>query len=353
MTSDRARPVHRLAASRAPLRDAYDLVILDLDGVVYIGADAVPNAVDTLTALRVDATRLAYITNNASRPPEEVADHLVRLGLDVESSDVVTSAQAVARLIAAEVRPGATILTVGGAGLAEALTERGLVTTATADDDPAAVVQGFDRSVGWSELAEAGYAIQSGVPWFASNTDVTIPTARGLAPGNGTLVGTVAAVTGLRPRVAGKPEPALFDETMIRVGGTMPIMVGDRLDTDIAGANNVGFASLAVLTGISDIAEISAAPPELRPTFVGPDLRALLRAQPPVTRDGDGFVCLGVRASRQGDAVEIAGDADAGVDDYDHAIATLRAAVTAAWESDDPPVTDVSQVVSTIEKLVR
>ena len=263
-------------SSHEPLARRYDTALLDLDGVVYRGADAVPHAVQALLAAAELGMRLTYVTNNASRTPEAVAEHLVRLGLPATPEDVVTAAQAVARMIAESVPAGAKVLAVGGEGLRVALEAHGLVPVSSADENPAAAVQGYRPTTSWEELAEIAYAVQRGVPWFAANTDLTMPTARGIAPGNGALVTAVAQACGGWPRVAGKPEIALHRETMIRTNAKRPLVVGDRLDTDIEGANRAGVDSLLVLTGVTTRDEAEAAEGAHKPTYIADDLRALL-----------------------------------------------------------------------------
>ena len=330
------------------LQDSYDVALLDLDGVVYIGEHAVPHAAEALQAARVAGMRLAFLTNNAARPPEVVAAHLVDLGVDASAAEVVTSAQAAARLLADQLPPGSRVLVVGGDGLNAALRERDLVPVRRLDDDPAAVVQGFHPDVGWRLLAEGSYAVASGLPWVASNLDRTVPTARGRAPGNGTLVDAVRAATGREPVVAGKPEPPMHHEAVLRTGADRPLMAGDRLDTDIEGANRVGVDSLLVLTGVTAPVDLVLAAPELRPTYVGRDLRAL--QHPPESH------AVAVGASRFGrwaaeyDAGELrlrrtdgsvpggAGAnanhgtlAGAGIDATDDGLDALRALCGAAW----------------------
>lgn len=317
--------------SERPLCEAYDTALLDLDGVVYAGARAIPHAVDALAAAREAGMRLAYVTNNASRTPEEVARHLVELGTPARPEDVITSAQAVARLVAEQVEPGAPVLVVGGEGLVQALRERGLRPVSSADDSPQAVVQGYAPHVGWEHLAEASFAVNSGVPWFASNTDLTIPTARGTAPGNGALVQAVRIATGAEPQVAGKPLPPMHRETVLRTGARRPLVVGDRLDTDIEGAHAGEVDSLLVLTGVSTAAELLAAPPEHRPTYVAADLRGLLLPQPEVEPADDGwFRCGGWLAGVRDGLLVLNRDGDGDPADG------LRALCAAAWSADGP-----------------
>ncbi|GLF96123.1 HAD hydrolase-like protein [Streptomyces yaizuensis] len=314
----------RPGASERVLSEAYDTALLDLDGVVYAGGLAIPYAVESLIAARDGGMRLAYVTNNALRPPEAVAAHITELGVATEPADVINSAQAVARLISEQVPAGSRVLVIGGEGLRVALRERGLVPVESADDDPAAVVQGYGGpELPWGRFAEACYAIARGVPWFASNTDLTIPGARGIGPGNGAAVEVVRIATGAEPQVAGKPLPPMHRETILRTGARVPLVVGDRLDTDIEGAFNGGVDSLLVLTGVTDGAGLLAAPPEHRPTYVDADLRGMLRAQPAVAALAAGFVCGGWTASARGGELALEGDGEA--------MDGLRALCAAAW----------------------
>lgn len=325
---------NELRASDRPLSAVYDTALLDLDGVVYLSQDAVPHAVESLLAAEKQGMRLTYVTNNASRTPEAVTAHLVELGLKATVDEVVTAAQAVARLIAEQVPKGAKVLAVGGEGLIRALEERGLTLVRSADDDPAAVVQGFVPETMWKDLAEVAYAVGRGVPWFSANTDLTMPTSRGIAPGNGALVTAVAQATKTWPTIAGKPEPALHRETMLRTRAKHPLVVGDRLDTDIEGANRAGVESLLVLTGVTDEAALSAAKPVHRPTYVAADLRGLLEPARGPERDGDGWRCGAWRAEVVDGEVKSSKDADGGTDEGDP-LDELRARCAASWAAMD------------------
>jgi glycerol 3-phosphatase-2 len=309
---------------RPPAR-LYDAALLDLDGVVYVGPTAVPHAAEALAAARAAGMRLAFVTNNASRTPDKVAAHLRELGVPAQPDEVATSAQAAARLVAELVPAGSAVLVVGGEGLEEAIAGRGLRPVRAHDAEVAAVVQGFDPSVGWTQLAEGAFAVRAGVPWVASNTDLTIPTPRGIAPGNGTLVQVIRSTTGVEPIVAGKPELALHAESAERVGARHPLVVGDRLDTDILGANRAGADSLLVLSGVTDAAQLLAAPPDRRPTFLAADLRGLLRVHEPVRAGSDGVSSGGWTAAVRDGRLELTGSGEPSEG--------LRAACVAWWST--------------------
>lgn len=319
---------------RTPL-DGVDLVLTDLDGVIYTGRHALPHAVESINAAARNA-RIGYITNNASRTPHSVADHLTSLGLTVSADDVVTSPQAAIKLLIELVPRKSTILVVGGDGLTEVVEAAGFTVTRSAEDSPAAVIQGFAPSVSWKDLAEASYALArkpdgSGIPWVATNTDWTIPQERGTAPGNGTLVSAVHTAVGILPVVAGKPEVPIFTEAIERLGGSSPIFLGDRLDTDILGANRAGIPSVMVLTGIDSAKQVIAAPPDSRPYYLLEDLRGLFEPYPDVEagEDTDGSAVV-----RVGDAVM---RRRANVIEIEHAgesrINLLRAGAAAVWMS--------------------
>ncbi|MGN6606597.1 MAG: HAD-IIA family hydrolase [Jatrophihabitans sp.] len=306
-----------LRASDRPLSERYDVALLDLDGVVYVGPDAVPTAPDALTAARAAGMRLGFVTNNAARPPQAVAEHLSRLGIRAAADEVVTSAQAAAHHLADQLPAGARVLVVGTTGLWEALRERGLTPVGTADGEVAAVVQGYSPDLDWKQLAEGSVAIRRGVPWVATNLDATVPSPRGPLPGNGSLVAALRHATGVTPTATGKPDPTMHREMVTRTRAEHPLVVGDRLDTDIAGAAAVGCASLLVLTGVTSAAGALAASAGQRPTFLGADLRALLEPHPPVDVDGATATCRGWTAQLQGARVRLATSGDGRRDHLD------------------------------------
>lgn len=261
------------------LLDAYDAILFDLDGVLYVGPEAVEGASSSVAAVREQGVAVAFVTNNASRSPEAVAEHLTRLGIPAEARDVVTSAQAIAGVLADELETGAVVLVVGSDALADEVRAVGLAPTRTFDDYPVAVVQGYDPAWTIRQLQDCCQAVHQGLPWYASNDDLTIPTERGIMPGMGTWINVVSAATrGARPvRIAGKPHRPLLDMTMARLGCRRPLFVGDRLDTDVEGANAVGIDSLFVTkTGAHGLDDLAKAPEEQRPIWVGDDVSALL-----------------------------------------------------------------------------
>ncbi|MFC6238604.1 HAD-IIA family hydrolase [Longivirga aurantiaca] len=318
------------------LLDVHDALLLDLDGVVYVGPHPVRHAVDALHAAGAAGVTTAYVTNNAARPASVVAEHLRSFGLEVAEHGVVTSAQAGAREVAARVAAGSRVLAVGGPGVAQSLQARGLVPVTSAADAPVAVLMGYGPDVSWRELAEASYAVGAGALLVATNLDLSIPTDRGIAPGNGTLVGAVVAATGIAPAVvAGKPFEPLVRESIERVGALRPLMVGDRLDTDIEAGHRSGIPSLLVLTGVTGVAALLAAPPIRRPTFIAADLRGL--ALPLAT------VSVAVPPGAPGS---------------DDGLARLRAACRAAWSAADagaprPPVDEASLLSDVATALGR
>ncbi len=309
--------------------DGTDVVFADLDGVIYTGENAVPFAVDSLNSA-ADRVRLAYITNNASRTPTAIAEHLNGLGLKVTADDIVASPQAAVKILATLVDPGATILVIGGEGLISEVVNAGFVVTDSADDKPAAVIQGFAPTVGWVHLAEASFALHRGIPWVATNTDWTIPVARGVAPGNGTLVSAVHLAVGRLPVFAGKPEKAIFDYAAERFDAKNALVIGDRLDTDILGANRAGMRSALVLTGIDGPKQVLAASEDHQPTYILSDLRELSQPYPEaVVAEKNGVTTVTVRKS----VVTMAGNVVRVKKRGSSSIDLLRAGATAIYRS--------------------
>lgn len=258
------------------LVNGYTLVVFDLDGVIYLIDRPIPGAVEAVGRLHADGKAVAYATNNASRRSSEVAELLTGMGLPARPEEVLTSAAAAAELLRDRLPAGTPVLVVGAEALRAEIRAAGLDPVSRADESPAAVVQGYGPQVGWVDLAEASVAIRAGATWIATNTDRTLPSGRGPLPGNGSLVAALRTALDREPDVVvGKPEPALFATAARRAGEGRALVVGDRLDTDIEGARRAGLDSLLVLTGVSDVAELLAADPGRRPTYVAFDLGGL------------------------------------------------------------------------------
>lgn len=274
------------------LIDGYDAAFFDLDGVVYLGPHAVTGATAALAELRKLGTPVMYVTNNAARPAQVVIDQLNGFGLVADDDNVLTSAQVAAHYIAQELPAGSRVLVSGSDSLADLIAAAGLVPVARASDGPAAVVQGYDPQMTWPRLDEAALAIQAGAKWFATNDDASRPTERGLVPGAGAQVAVVALTVGGQPVIFGKPFRPMLAEAVRRTGAERPIFVGDRIDTDIVGANNAGLDSLLVFTGAHGKADLLAAGDGERPTHIGADVRALLAPARRVDL-GDGVATCG------------------------------------------------------------
>jgi glycerol 3-phosphatase-2 len=329
--------------SGVTLLDGYDVLLLDLDGVVYLGRHAVPAAPESLEKAKRHGVRLAYVTNNASRTPAAIAEHLTRLGIPAEATDVVTSAQAAARLVAEHVPPGSAVLVVGGMGLRAAVRAHGLRPVTTAMDEPAAVVQGIWDGISYGLLTEGVLAVRAGAWFVAANADTTMPTGRGELPGNGSMTRVIATAGGVEPVVAGKPEPPLHRESMIRTRAERPLIVGDRMDTDIEGATRAGVDSLLVLTGVSGPLDLLTAGPQHRPTHVAADLSGLHVPPARVRRSEAGWTCRGWTAAWDGERLVLSGDGDR--------IDGLRAACAAAWHRAGPGRADEDAVKPALARL--
>jgi HAD superfamily hydrolase (TIGR01450 family) len=325
----------------ASLISMFDALLSDLDGVVYAGPHAIPGAVEALRKLENEGIGLGYVTNNASRSPSQVAEHLRELGAPAEDHQVVSSSQAAAELLAGLLPAGAHVLVTGSRALAHELDLVGLIPVLSAADQPVAVVQGFNPEIGWKDLAEASYVVAGGALWVATNTDMSIPQARGIAPGNGTLVAAVAAATGQTPLVAGKPEAPLFHSAAKRLRADRPLVVGDRLDTDILGGNRAGFATVAVLTGVDTRESILAARVEERPGFIINDLSELYLPYPDITEREDTYHCGGSSARVHGHTVRVSGS--------QQELDSWRAACAAWWTANPKAATAKAPVLEWLD----
>ena len=244
------------------LAQAFQRFVLDLDGVVWTGDEPVAGAPETIRALRDAGKRLAFVTNNSSETPEAYAKKLADIGAQGDAAEVVTSADAVARLMASSIPAlrGRSAYVIGGQGLIERVAEAGV----RIDDgsDPSAcsiVIVGWDRELTYEKLRRATLAIRAGATFVASNTDATYPAPDGLWPGGGAIVSALRTATGVEPMVAGKPQPLMLEVAQERVGGPPALMIGDRIETDILAAQAMGWPSALVLTGATGVPELATA----------------------------------------------------------------------------------------------
>ena len=290
------------------LADQFDVLLLDLDGTVYLGHQPIEHVAEVLIEAASRGARSAFITNNASRTPAEVAAQLVEMDVAATADDVQTSPQAAAKMLVEKHPAGSKVLVVGAPALADEVARVGLVPVRLAADQPVAVVQGHSPETGWPILAEASIALRAGADWVAANVDTTLPTDRGLLPGNGAMVAALVAATGLHPRVAGKPERPLIDAAIARFGSKRPLVIGDRLDTDIEAAVNAGVPSLLVFTGVTTARDVLVARAGQRPDYFGFDLRAVVDPERVASAtDGAGWT-----AKVEGDQLTLARAGDTG-----------------------------------------
>lgn len=326
------------------LAGAYDLVIFDLDGVVFLIDKPIPGAAEAVERLRADATPIAYATNNASRRAADVAALLNGMGVSAEPAEVLTSAGASAALLAERLPAGAPVLVVGAEALRAEVRDAGLTPVDSLEDEPVAVVQGYGPEVGWKILAEAALAVRAGATWFATNTDRTLPSPRGPLPGNGSLVAVLRTALNREPDVVvGKPQPGLFRTAATLSKAERPLSIGDRLDTDIQGAVTAEMDSLLVLTGVSGPADLLAAPEDRRPTYVAADLSGLFRPADDARLPEPGGESGGWRVTRDGDRATLTGSGDP--------IVALRLLCAVTW--DGVPVSGINAASPEAEELLR
>ncbi len=244
-------------------------VLLDLDGTVYHGSEAVPGAIDFIERLKPRGIRHLFVTNRSSRSPQVVHDQLRSCGVPCEPHEVLTTAEATADWLGG----GRTVHCIGEQGLTEALTNRGC--KLTEDERPDDVVVGFDSRLTYAKLATATRWIRAGARFIGTNPDRMINTEHGIAPGTGATLAALSAATGVEPTVIGKPEPIIIEIALRRLG--LPretvVMIGDNLETDILGGHRAGLRTAWILTGISSEGDLSDEAP--RPTWIVRDYAEL------------------------------------------------------------------------------
>lgn len=307
------------------LLDHHDALLLDLDGTIWEGGEALPHAVDAVNSAGIPAV---YITNNASRGADEVAVMLQNVGLEAGATDVRTSAQAALTMASDHLSPGDAVLLVGAQSFQDLVASKGYRVVESADEAPRVVLHGHSPETGWKQLSEAALAIRAGAAYIASNLDTTLPMQRGLMVGNGSMVAAVTSATGVVPQSAGKPQPAMFLQVAAERGFARPLAVGDRLDTDIQGAVAAGIPALHVLTGVSGPLALVEAPKPQRPTYIAEDLRAL--GQEPETLLPGPQGGFGARVDGS-DIILSHGREGA------KSVEALRTVLQVAWAMDTPP----------------
>ena len=322
-----------LRGSESALAEEFDCALLDLDGTAWAGDERIEHAASSVVEARAMGMASAFVTNNAMRTPQQVADKLNAMDFEATPEMVMTSAMDIAAIMADELEAGAKVFVLGGAGLRLALQEQGFALVDSADNEPAAVVQGLDKEVNWSLLSEGAFAIERGAAFYASNLDATLPVERGQALGNGSLVRAITHATRKRPTAGGKPEPGIYRRASQLVGAQNPLAVGDRLETDIMGAVAAGVPAMHVLTGVHGARAVLRAPRGQRPSYLAIDMRGLLEAHPAPKHHRDGTWTCGLsqvaKVTRAGvltlDDVELTDEVTISIDSY-------RALAAAAWE---------------------
>ncbi|MFB9803562.1 HAD-IIA family hydrolase [Streptomonospora salina] len=312
-----------LLSAEGPLNERYDAALLDLDGVVYVGSAPVPAAPEAVGKARASGMRVAFVTNNAARTPARAAERLTSMGIAAAPEDVVTAAEAAARLLAERFPAGSAVLVVGDTGLRLALRRRGLRPVSTAAERPAAVVQGYSPRLSYDLMVQGALAVADGALFVSANNDATAPLDFGVQPGNGAAARVIAHATGTEPVVAGKPMRPLHEEGVLRTGAAAPLVVGDRLDTDVESATVRGAASLLVFSGVTNPARAAVAAPEHRPSFLAWDLSGINRPHPGVRTESGVAECGGWTAELRAGRVRLSGRGER--------LDGLRALCACAW----------------------
>ncbi|MFY9262014.1 MAG: HAD-IIA family hydrolase [Actinomycetaceae bacterium] len=331
-----------LLACDVALSAAYDLILSDLDGVAYRGAQSLPHVAEGYATARDNGTRIVFATNNSARTPQTVAEHLNTLGIKATPADVYNSARTGVAQLATLIPAGSKVLPVGSDGVRVALKQGGFEIVTTAAEKPAAVLQGLDPEVTWTQLSQAAMAISAGAIFVATNMDATLPKEEGDYLGNGSMVAAVTNATGVVPYSSGKPEPNMYQLAVRETGGKRPLVIGDRLNTDIAGANRSNYDSLHVLTGVNTMRDIMLAIDIERPTYLGFDMRSLNEPAPAITVNngsaqvGDALVTLeGTSLYLNGELLTHKSAVSLTLDQYRAVVATVWHAIDQGTPRDD------------------
>jgi 4-nitrophenyl phosphatase len=261
------------SGSQDPLRDIHHLII-DMDGVLWRGDEPMPDLQAFFAFLHQRGIEFVLATNNSSRTPRQYVEKLARFGVAVDGESILTSSLAAAAYLAGQAPPGTHVYAIGKEGLRRALEQRGFVLS---EEEAAYVVVGWNTDLVWDELATASLLIHRGAGFIGTNPDLSYPTERGPVPGNGAQLAAIEATTGVAPVVTGKPEPQMYEEALRRMGATpgTTAVIGDRLDTDLAGGVRLGLTTVLVLSGIAGEADLANSAVE--PDVVCADIGALMR----------------------------------------------------------------------------
>lgn len=241
-------------------------LILDMDGVVWKGDSAIGDLAAIFNRIRERGLKFVFATNNGTKTPEEYQEKLRGLGVKVDVSQIVTSALGIAFMLAQKYSKGTKIFMIGEEGIRVALVEKGFEILSTENAPEAQVfVMGIDRTINFMKVAEATLLVRAGIPFYTTNTDKTFPTPRGEIPGCGSWLSVITSATGVEPIVAGKPFPYLMELSLERLGTRKEetLVVGDRLETDIAAGQTVGCPTALVLSGVSSKAQADAWKPKM------------------------------------------------------------------------------------------
>jgi 4-nitrophenyl phosphatase len=250
------------------LRSVRNLIV-DMDGVLYRGGQAIPGTAGFLTFLRQRGIGFVLATNNSTRTPQQYVDKLATMGVTALVDEILTSAQAAASYLSSLAPAGERVFVVGQEGLQTALREAGF---SLVEDDVEYVVVGMDFRICYDRLAQACLLIRAGAKFIGTNPDRTFPSERGIVPGAGSLLAFLETATGISPTVIGKPGTAMMEQALIRMGAqaATTAVLGDRLDTDILGGKRAGLFTVLVLSGITDPASLERS--EIQPDLVFRDV---------------------------------------------------------------------------------
>lgn len=333
-----------LRGTNQALVSEYPHLLLDLDGVAFAGDSPVEGAASGLAAARELGAKVCFLTNNAARPGSAVVEKLGRFEIPATVAEVLTAAQDGAAVLAKMVEEGAKVLALGGPGVSAALEEVGLQPVTTLEEEPVAILQGLGFDLDWKTLSQASILLNSRpeTVWVATNMDTTLPTEQGLALGNGSLVAALQAASGRQPIVCGKPEAGIYRKAMARLSSEEQeatredtLAVGDRLGTDIAGANSARIPSLHVLTGVSTAQEVALAPAAQRPSFLALDLTDLAKPMPrPFPLSQGWWRCEEATVRVRQSIIQVRGLGDLSEGD-EISLNEYRALVAAAWNYAD------------------